>query len=92
MMPGTTTRMTSSSTPYLVTLIVQGKAISVIITTTGLKFGELKRNPRATSTRPWPRVIPQAVGTAQLAQTPIGTPTRAPFSELRWRFLPIFIG
>ena len=53
------------------------------MTTTGLKFGELKRNPRATSTRPCPRVIPQAVGTAQLAQTPIGTPTRAPLSELR---------
>src|SRR5262249_23628888 len=81
--PGTTTRMTRSRITYLVKLIVQGKAMNVIITTTGLKFGELKRKPSATSTRPWPRVTPQAVGTAQFAQTPIGTPTNAPFREFR---------
>ena len=76
--------MTSSRTAYLVTPIVMGKAMNVIITTTGLKFGELKkRNPRANSTRPWPRVIPHAVGTAQFAHTPIGTPTSAPFKEFR---------
>src|SRR5258708_2037997 len=83
MMPGTTTSMTSNRTAYFVKRIASGNAANVIIITTGLKLGELNRNPRATSIRPWPRVTPQAVGTAQLAQTPIGTPTNAPFSELR---------
>ena len=60
----------------------------VIITTTGLKFGELNRNPRATSRRPLPRVRPQAVGTAQLAHTPMGMPTTAPLMVLSFRFFP----
>src|SRR5260370_4037659 len=80
---GTTTRITRSRIPYLVRLIVKGKAMNVIITTTGLKLGELKRKPRATSIRPWPRDTPQAVGTAQFAHTPIGTPTSAPFREFK---------
>jgi hypothetical protein len=51
--------------------------------TTGLKFGELKRKPNATSTRPRPRVTPQATGTEQFAQIPAGTPTNAPFNEFK---------
>ena len=89
---GTTTRITASSSAYLTTTMPNGNAPSVITTTTGLKLGELNRNPSATSTRPLPRVMPQAVGTAQLAQTPIGTPTNAPLSEFRYRLFPIFSG
>ena len=37
--PGTTTRITTSKIAYLVRLIAKGKAVNVIITTTGLKFG-----------------------------------------------------
>ena len=43
----------------------------------------LNRKPSATSIRPWPRETPHAVGTAQFAQTPIGTPTSAPLREFR---------
>src|SRR5437763_16477335 len=89
---GTTTRITNSRRAYLVRPTASGRAMNVIVTTTGLKLGELNRTPRATSPRPWPRVTPHAVGTAQLAQTPIGTPTRAPLRELRYRFVPILSG
>jgi hypothetical protein len=75
--------MTRRRTAYLTRLMAQGRAVTVIITITGLKLGELKRKPSATSIRPLPRVTPQAVGTAQLAQTPIGAPTSAPLMELR---------
>src|SRR5262249_17342946 len=82
---GTTTRITNSRIAYLVILMASGSAMNVIVTTTGLKLGELKRKPSATSTRPFPRVTPQATGTAQLAQTPPGTPTSAPLREFRYR-------
>ena len=75
--------MTSSSTAYFVTAIANGNAMKVIMTTTGLKFGEENKKPSATSTRPWPRVTPQATGTEQFAHTPAGTPTRAPLTEFR---------
>src|SRR5262249_23867556 len=65
---GTTIRITNSRIAYLVRLMASGKAMKVIITTTGLKLGELNRKPSATSTRPFPRVTPQATGTAPLAQ------------------------
>src|SRR5262249_33531066 len=80
---GTTNRITTSRSAYLVTLMASGRAMNVIIPTTGLKLGELNRKPSATSTRPFPRVTPQATGTAQLAQTPPGTPTSAPLREFR---------
>src|SRR5258706_15075726 len=89
---GTPTRITKNNTAYLTMLTGAGRAMKVIVTTTGLKLGELNKNPKATSTRPLPRVTPHAAGTAQLAQTPMGTPTSAPFRELRYRFLPILSG
>src|SRR6516162_2710422 len=46
--PGTATRITSNNSAYFVTLMAKGSARKVIITTTGLKLGELKRKPRAT--------------------------------------------
>lgn len=56
---------------YLVILIARGSAVKVIITTTGLKVGELNKKPSATSTRPFPRVTPQAVGTWEMIRFPL---------------------
>src|SRR5215472_7150679 len=83
MIAGTATTITSNRIAYLVSAIASGSAAKVIVMTTKLKLGELNKKPRATSVLPLPRVIPQATGTEQLAQTPAGIPTSAPLTELR---------
>src|SRR5215469_17099516 len=78
MIKGTPRTIKSNKIAYLASAIPNGSAAKVIMMTTKLKLGELNKKPRATSTLPLPRVIPQATGTEQLAQTPAGMPMSAP--------------
>src|SRR5215813_2056574 len=80
---GTPITITNNRIAYLVSAIPRGSAVKVIAMMTRLKLGELNKKPKATSALPLPRVMPQAIGTEQLAQTPAGMPTSAPLTELR---------